>query len=70
MKLRIERILLSIKERRSTMENNKNNMAKKDTRNEKLENFNDQLGENASEEYKSEEYANAFKNENKNKSVK
>lgn len=52
------------------MENNKKNLTKQELRNEKLENFNDQLGENASEEYKSEEYANSFKNENKNKGFK
>jgi hypothetical protein len=53
------------------MENNNNNKTtQQDMKNVKLETYNDQLGENASEEYKSEEYANAFKNENKNKSSK
>jgi hypothetical protein len=52
------------------MENNKKNAMKPDNRNAKLENHNDQLGENASEEYKGEEYSNAFKNENKNNRLK
>lgn len=52
------------------MEINKKNSLKADDRNAKLEDHNDQLGENASEEYKSEEYSNAFKNENKNKGLK
>lgn len=35
--------------------------------NKGVEFYNDQIGENASEEYKSEKYANAFKNDTENK---
>lgn len=52
------------------MENNKTQANKKDSRNERLEVYNDQLGENASEEYKSEKYANAFRNVDKDKAMK
>jgi hypothetical protein len=48
---------------------NQNDSKKKST-DDGVEVFNDQLGENASEEYKSEEYSNAFQNKNKNKSIK
>lgn len=48
---------------------NQNNTKKQNT-DDGIEVNNDQLGENASEEYKSEEYSNAFQNKNKNKSVK
>jgi hypothetical protein len=49
------------------MERNKIDEAKKNNTKRDVEDNNDQLGENASEEFKSEEYSNAMKNENKKK---
>jgi hypothetical protein len=48
------------------MSNNNNNSQKNNSKRD-VEHFNDQLGENASEEYRSEEYSNALKNDTKNK---
>jgi hypothetical protein len=50
--------------------NNKNNTGIKNNSDQDVEVFNDQLGENASEEYKSEEYSNSLQNKNKNKGIK
>ena len=52
------------------MVDNKKEQAKKTSSITDVEDNNDQLGENASEEYKSEEYSNAMKNEGKKKSIK
>jgi hypothetical protein len=53
------------------MNNSKNkNNNKKNIKNENLTAHNDQLGENASEEYRSEDYANAMKNKVDNKGLK
>jgi hypothetical protein len=49
---------------------NQNNSKNKNQNQDDIEVYNDQLGENASEEYKSEEYSNAVQNKNKNKSIK
>lgn len=49
---------------------NKSEQAKKTSKKPQIEDNNDQLGENASEEYKSEEYSNAMKNESKKKNLK
>lgn len=52
------------------MNNNSNNTAKKGSKDERTPFFNDQLGENASEEYKSEEYSNAVQDKSKGKDIK
>jgi hypothetical protein len=49
---------------------NQNNSKNQNQDQNDVEVYNDQLGENASEEYKSEEYSNAIQNKNKNKTVK
>lgn len=50
--------------------NIKNQNSSKNKNQDDIEVYNDQLGENASEEYKSEEYSNAMQNKSKNKSTK
>jgi hypothetical protein len=43
---------------------------KKNNQNNDVQFFNDTLGENASEEYKSESYSNAMKNDTRNSGIK
>lgn len=52
------------------MNNNKENTTKKETKNERLAINDDQLGENASEVYRSENYDNSLKSKEKNKDIK
>jgi hypothetical protein len=49
---------------------NKQNSKQSNNRNQNMPVNNDQLGENASEEYKSEEYSNALNSKNNNKGFK
>ena len=52
------------------MNNTKKNNIRKENKNDKLTINNDQLGENASEAFKSEDYDNTLKNKDKNKDIK
>ena len=52
------------------MNNNKDNTTKKENKNDKLAMNDDQLGENASETFKSENYDNNLKSKEKNKDIK
>jgi hypothetical protein len=49
---------------------NTNKPDKKGKQNNDVQFFNDNLGENASEEFKSENYSNALKNDNRNSGIK
>jgi hypothetical protein len=52
------------------MNNNQKNNNNKAIKGRDVAAHNDQLGENASEEYRSESYANALTNKNNNKGMK
>lgn len=49
---------------------NKNKPDKKNNENNDVQFFNDTLGENASEEFKSDRYANAMENDTRNSGIK